>query len=44
MEKDISFESCMAGIETFKASRFLMIIFGGAGDLCQKKLLPTLFL
>nr|NGX29030.1 Glucose-6-phosphate 1-dehydrogenase [Candidatus Anoxychlamydiales bacterium] len=43
-EKDISFESCMHALDTFKASKFLMVIFGGAGDLCQKKLLPTLFL
>ncbi|HEU64604.1 MAG: Glucose-6-phosphate 1-dehydrogenase [Candidatus Anoxychlamydiales bacterium] len=44
MVDDKTFESCMAGLETFKASKFLMVIFGGAGDLCQKKLLPTLFL
>ena len=43
-EKDISFESCMRALDAFKASKFLMVIFGGAGDLCQKKLLPTLFL
>jgi len=44
VEKDISFQSCMAALDTFKASKFLMIIFGAAGDLCQKKLLPTLYL
>src|SRR3990167_5387267 len=28
----------------FIASKFTMVIFGGAGDLAQKKLLPTIYL
>jgi glucose-6-phosphate 1-dehydrogenase len=34
----------MLAIDTFKASDFIMVIFGGAGDLSQKKLIPTLYL
>ena len=44
IEKDQEFESCMRAIDTFKASDFIMVIFGGAGDLSQKKLIPTLYL
>ncbi len=38
-----TFQSCMKAKETFKAPPFTMVIFGGGGDLSQKKLLPTLF-
>jgi glucose-6-phosphate 1-dehydrogenase len=34
----------MRAIDTFKASDFTMVIFGGSGDLSQKKLIPTLYL
>jgi len=43
-KKDTTFQTCMTALETFQAPSFLMVIFGGAGDLSQKKLLPTLFL
>ncbi|NGX56563.1 MAG: Glucose-6-phosphate 1-dehydrogenase [Candidatus Anoxychlamydiales bacterium] len=42
--KEESFESCMRAIDTFKSSDFIMVIFGGSGDLSQKKLIPTLYL
>ena len=41
--EDTSFQACMSALETFKAPSFMMVIFGGAGDLAQKKLLPTLY-
>ena len=41
---DKKFESCMLTVDTFKAADFIMVIFGGAGDLSQKKLIPTLYL
>ena len=40
---DTTFKSCMRALDTYTAPPFVMVIFGGAGDLSQKKLLPTLY-
>lgn len=36
-------ETCEIVVEEKKASPFIMVIFGGAGDLSRRKLLPTLY-
>jgi glucose-6-phosphate 1-dehydrogenase len=36
-------QTCDIPLEEFKANPFTMIIFGGGGDLSQRKLLPALF-
>ena len=36
-------ETCEVPIEDFKAGPFIMVIFGGAGDLSMRKLIPTLY-
>ena len=36
-------QTCDIGIEPVQLQPFLMVIFGGAGDLTKRKLVPTLF-
>lgn len=36
-------EKCEVPLHDFKAGNFLMVIFGGAGDLSQRLLLPSLY-
>ncbi|MBI5346563.1 MAG: glucose-6-phosphate dehydrogenase [Chlamydiae bacterium] len=41
--KHKEFEVCLRENISYKSGPFIMVIFGGAGDLAQKKLLPTLY-
>jgi len=34
---------CDPSVYDFKIGPFVMVIFGGAGDLSQRKLLPSLY-
>jgi len=36
-------ETCDLPIDDFKAKAFVMVIFGGAGDLSRRKLIPALY-
>lgn len=36
-------ETCEPPLEEFKIEPFIMVIFGGAGDLSRRKLLPALY-
>lgn len=41
--KEKLFLSCVRALEQFKTGPFVMVIFGGRGDLSRKKLIPTLY-
>lgn len=41
--KNSFLESCDLPEEEFTIEPFVLVIFGGAGDLSQRKLLPTIY-
>lgn len=41
--KKKAIQSCLKTLKEFKSGPFLMVIFGGSGDLSKKKLLPTIY-
>ncbi|MCQ9208384.1 MAG: glucose-6-phosphate dehydrogenase [Omnitrophica bacterium] len=43
MVKSKFLQTCDINIEKFKIKPFTMVIFGGSGDLSQRKLLPAIF-